>query len=61
MSSEFLDEADIRKLTGYVKPSKQIQWLTRNRVPHYVNRFGRPVVRRSLTPHVARPELGTVR
>ena len=59
--SEFLSAEDVRQLTGYVKPSKQIQWLTRNRVPHYVNRFGRPVVNRSLSPHVARPELGTVR
>lgn len=57
----FLTTQEVEQLTGYVKPSKQIQWLTRNRVPHYVNRFGRPVVNRSLSPHSARPELGTVR
>lgn len=59
--SAFLEPADIVTLTGYVKPSKQIEWLTRNRVPHYVNRFGRPVVQRDLKQQVSRPTLGTVR
>jgi hypothetical protein len=42
--SVFLDAAQLRELTGYVKPSKQIAWLTRNGVAHYVNALGRPVV-----------------
>lgn len=61
MADAFLAPADVVTLTGYVKPSKQIEWLTRNRVPHYVNRFGRPVVQRDLKPPLSRPALGTIR
>lgn len=61
MTPAFLTPDEVQTLTGYVKPSKQIDWLTRNRVPHFVNRFGRPVVQRDMKPTVARPMLGTVR
>lgn len=60
----FLTDEQLRELTGYVKRSKQIEWLTRNRVPHRVNAAGRPVVladqvldKSAVTPF----ELGPVR
>ena len=46
--SAFLTPADLRQLTGYTKPSKQIEWLRRNGVPHLVNARGHPVVRADL-------------
>lgn len=59
----FLDAEQLRELTGYVKPSKQIEWLQRNAVPHFVNAAGRPVVQANLMDK--RPvtvfELGPVR
>lgn len=42
--SGFLTAEQLRELTGYVKPSKQIEWLTRNGIRHFVNAYGRPVV-----------------
>lgn len=61
--SVFLSAADLRELTGYVKPSKQIAWLERNAIPHHVNAAGRPVVLASLTGKtpVASVQLGPVR
>ena len=46
--SAFLTPVELRELTGYIKPSKQIEWLRRHGVPHLVNRFGRPVVQSTL-------------
>ena len=46
--SVFLDAAQLRELTGYVKPSKQLAWLLANGVPHYINAHGRPVVAANL-------------
>lgn len=57
----FLTALEVELLTGYRKPAKQIQWLSRNAVPHYVNRQGRPVVPQDLTKQVAVPQLGKVR
>jgi hypothetical protein len=61
--SAFLTRAELAELTGYVKPSKQIAWLTKNGVAHLVNAAGRPVVRVDAVAagRLARPELGTVR
>ncbi len=42
--SAFLNNAELEQLTGYRKPSKQIEWLKRNQIPHIVNAAGRPVV-----------------
>ena len=51
-------------LTGYRKPSKQIEWLKRHNIPHIVNAAGRPVVLQG-DPEIARklstPKLGRVR
>lgn len=46
--SAFLSEDELEQLTGYVKPSKQIAWLRKNAVPHFVNAAGRPVVQSDL-------------
>lgn len=61
--SAFLTAAELQQLTGYVKSSKQIQWLTRHGVPHLVNAAGRPVVLSDVLDKrpVTAFELGTVR
>lgn len=57
----FLTLSDLVALTGYRMKSKQITWLQRNGVPHYVNANGKPVVPESLTkPVKLRPKLGRV-
>lgn len=59
----FLTPAQLVELTGYVKPSKQIEWLRRNGVPHFVNAAGRAVVKADMlhkTP-VSAYALGPVR
>lgn len=62
VSTEFLEEADIRKLTGRVKRVKQIEELHRQKIPYRINARGELVVRRNL---VDKPlpdfELGPVR
>lgn len=50
--SPFLDAVQLRELTGYVKPSKQIEWLRKNAIPHFVNAAGRPVVQAALMDKV---------
>lgn len=58
----FLDDDDLFRLTGYVRPSKQIEYLEARGIPHEVNARGRPVVRRDLHhAALATPELGPVR
>lgn len=59
--SAFLTPDQVEQLTGYKKPAKQIGWLCRNAIPHYVNRQGRPVVPQDLTKQVNAPSLGEVR
>jgi hypothetical protein len=62
VSTEYLSEADIRKLTGRVKRKLQVEYLQRERIPFRVNARGELVVRRNL---VEKPlpefELGPVR
>lgn len=52
-------------LTGYRRPSKQIEWLKRHQIPHIVNAAGRPVVLQGGSEHLrlklSRPKLGKVR
>lgn len=58
----FLDDADLYRLTGYIKPSKQIEWLERNGIPHTVNARGRPAVRLDMDKSAVHAlELGPVR
>lgn len=44
-----LTPEELIDLTGWRQPSRQIEWLTRAGVPHFVRRDGRPrVVRAAL-------------
>jgi hypothetical protein len=43
----FLTAEELVQLTGYKRPSCQLTWLKRARLPHFVSRGGRPVVLRS--------------
>jgi hypothetical protein len=61
VSTEFLDDGDLERLTGYVLRKKQIEWLERNRIPYRLNARGVPVVRRNLEEPVSPFELGPVR
>lgn len=59
------EPAQIIDLTGYRKPSKQIEWLKRHGIPHLVNAAGRPVVLQGspedVKQRLAAPKLGRVR
>jgi hypothetical protein len=62
VSTEFLEEADLRILTGYVRTAKQIEWLEKQRIPYRLNSRGKPVVRRNLIEKPVAPfVLGPVR
>ena len=43
----FLTEDEMATLTGRQWKSKQIEWLKRAGVPHWVNAAGRPIVARA--------------
>lgn len=47
MSSLFLEDADLRRLTGRKTKSKQIEWLRQNGIPFRINATGHPVVTRA--------------
>ena len=62
MSAAFLDDDDLRRLTGYKRPADQARWLERQGVPFTKNARGRPVVRKDMDKTaVTAPELGAVR
>lgn len=42
--SAILDAEDLRRLTGYIRASKQVEYLVRHHIPHRVNAAGDPVV-----------------
>lgn len=42
----WLSKDELRDLTGYIQPARQIQWLEQNRVKHFVNRLKRALVPR---------------
>lgn len=63
MSTEFLDDGDLERLTGYVRAAKQIEWLSRQvpPIPYRLNSRGKPVVRRNLVEKpIPEFELGPV-
>jgi hypothetical protein len=60
MSAAFLDDDDLKRLTGYKRPADQARWLEDNGIPFILNRLGRPVVSRDLQTSVSEPELGPV-
>jgi hypothetical protein len=39
-----LTEADLERLTGYVRPSAQVRWLRRQGWKFTVNALGKPIV-----------------
>lgn len=41
----FLTRDDLKKLTGYQRPGKQVAWLTERGISHTVDRKKYPVVR----------------
>lgn len=41
----FLTRDDLKKMTGYQRPGKQVAWLTERGIPHTVDRNKYPVVR----------------
>ncbi|WP_175649924.1 DUF4224 domain-containing protein [Pseudomonas sp. Marseille-P9899] len=44
--SEFLDEEEVVRITGYQLPSKQIAWLANNGWQYTLTRSRRPIVGR---------------
>lgn len=44
MSTEFLDDGDLERLTGEIRPNRQILWLRENGYAFVVNSKGRPAV-----------------
>ena len=61
----FLSLDEVQHLTGYKRPADQIRWLSRARLPHAVNKAGRPIVSKAAAeamlgspgqPAAARPE-----
>jgi Domain of unknown function (DUF4224) len=40
----FLTETDVRNLTGYRRPSAQVEWLRRSGWRFAINALGKPVV-----------------
>ena len=58
----FLTEEEKVELTGYKKPCKQIEWLRKRGIPHFINARRKPVVSRDLNAQpVAKPQLGHVK
>jgi succinate dehydrogenase/fumarate reductase flavoprotein subunit len=60
MIPAFLDDNDLKRLTGYKRPADQARWLEEHGIPFLRNRLGRLVVRRDLQTDVSEPELGPV-
>jgi hypothetical protein len=60
VSTEFLDDGDLVRLTGYKRAADQIRWLQDNGFPVIVNARGRPVVRRASEKALPEPELGPI-
>lgn len=62
--SAVLTAEETRRLTGYVKPSKQIEWLKRNGftkgVDFFVNAAGYPIVWTVKQNTVSEPAMGLV-
>lgn len=44
----FLDDKDLRDLTGYIHRSKQVAQLRKMGIPFFVNAAGRPIVARAI-------------
>ncbi|MHB1327996.1 MAG: DUF4224 domain-containing protein [Gemmatimonadales bacterium] len=60
LSTEFLDDGDLERLTGYKRAADQARWLDDNGFPFILNAKGKPVVRRGTEKHLPEPELGPI-
>ncbi|OCG56815.1 DUF4224 domain-containing protein [Gilliamella sp. Imp1-1] len=45
--SIYLTKTELIELTGYILANKQIKWLEKNNIEHYVNGAKKPIVLRS--------------
>ena len=60
----FLTPDELVTLTGFRRPSRQIEWLRARRIRHYVNGVGHPIVAKATiigTSEPAAPRLRLVR
>lgn len=60
LSAAFLDDDDLKRLTGYKRPADQARWLDDNGIPFRRNSRGKVVVRVDFAEAVSEPELGPV-
>jgi len=67
-SNTFLHKSELEELTGYKMPARQIAWLKRQGIRHWINATSRPIVPRSqfeskqaASDHTSGFELGRVR
>ncbi|HGJ5863881.1 MAG TPA: DUF4224 domain-containing protein [Arsenophonus nasoniae] len=44
MQSIYLSDDELSVLTGYKQKKSQIKWLEQNKLPHLVNKLGKPIV-----------------
>lgn len=51
----FLRREEVEELTGYRMPSRQIRWLRKQGIPHWIAADGRPRVPRAAIEGVGRP------
>ena len=35
----WLSDDELKELTGYVQPARQVRWLEQNRIKHYISRL----------------------
>lgn len=45
--SEYYEPAELRALSGYKHPSRQIRWLREQHIPYLLDKDGRPKVLRA--------------
>jgi hypothetical protein len=55
----WLTADELRDLTGYVQPARQVRWLEENHIKHFVNRLQRPRVPRDIAGTKGRSEKRT--
>lgn len=53
----FLDDGQLKKLTGYAQKAKQVAQLRRMGVPFFVNAAGKPVVAEAALQGIKSPEI----
>jgi hypothetical protein len=41
MGEPWLSDDELKELTGYVQPARQVRWLEQNRIKHYISRLNK--------------------